>query len=231
MSSLPAAAQDLLVAAASDLARSTDQIVAAFQKATGSRAVFTLGSSGMLARQIENGAPFDVFLSANVDFLNDLIAKGHIERDSMTVYASGLLGLWSRTGSVRTLDALKQNEIRYVAIANPVHAPYGLAARKALESAGVWKPIEPKLVLAENVRQALAYAETGSADVAITAWALIHDRGGAAIPAHLYPPIVQAGGVVARTERTQDARRFLAFLTGPEGRRILVAGGFLPPPG
>jgi molybdate transport system substrate-binding protein len=196
-----------------------------FRKCTGWRIRFVLGASGLLARQIEQGAPYDVFLSANERFVNELVTGGRLLPDSVRVYAHGRLGLWSRDGSVKSLDQLREHRILHVAIANPAHAPYGVAARALLESAGLWDGLKPKVLYGENVRQALEYAESGNADAVITAWSLILDRGGILLPSGAHAPVRQAGGVVAGRPNAAAARRFLNFLGSEAGRRILENHG------
>lgn len=220
------AEQAVLVAAAADLAGVQGALERGFKKATDKDIRFSLGASGMLARQIEQGAPYDIFLSANETFVADLAREGRLEPGSVRVYAYGRLGLWSKSGRVKALADLKSPRILHVAIANPVHAPYGAAARTMFERLGMWKQIEPKVVYGENVRQALQYAESGNADAAVTAWSLVYDRGGVLLPDATYPPIRQAGGVVAGRPQAAVARRFLEFLGSAEGRRILTAAGF-----
>jgi molybdate transport system substrate-binding protein len=218
-------AADLLIAAASDLAPFT----AAFEKSfTSAKIRFSIGSSGSLARQIENGAPFDVFLSASEQYVRSLAASGDLDPSTVMVYATGRLGLWSADGSVRSIEDLGKPQIKHVAIPNPEFAPYGVAGRKALETRGLWKRIEPKIVYAENVRQALQFAETRNADAVITSWTVLKDRG-ILLPAEWHDPIRQAGGVVKRSAQSAAARDFLKFLTGAEGQRILQSGGLFPP--
>lgn len=220
-----AQAADLLVAAASDLA----PLNPAFEKSfTGAKLRFTVGSSGSLARQIENGAPYDVFLSASEQYVKALAASGELDPATVVVYATGRLGLWSADGSVRSIDDLTNPEIKHIAIPNPEFAPYGIAARKALENRGLWKRIEPKIVYGENVRQALQFAETRNADAVITSWTLLEGRG-ILLPAEWHDPIRQAGGVVKRTSQAGAAREFLKFLLGTEGQKILRSGGLFPP--
>jgi molybdate transport system substrate-binding protein len=216
----------VLVAAAADLAGIQGALERGFKKAADKEVRFTLGASGMLARQIEQGAPYDVFLSANEKFVAELAQEGRLEPESVRVYAYGRLGLWSKSGSVKALADLRSPRILHVAIANPVHAPYGAAARAMFERLGLWKEIEPKVVYGENVRQALQYAESGNADAAVTAWSLVYNRGGVLLPDSTHPPIRQAGGVVAGRPQAATARRFLEFLGSAEGRRILAASGF-----
>ncbi len=228
---LPACAQtpqktnDLLVAAAADLTDLEQPVTQAFLKATGRRARFVLGASGMLTRQIEQGAPYDVFLSANERFVSDLAKSGHLLPDSVRVYAYGRLGLWSRDGTVTSLDQLRESRIVHLAIANPANAPYGAAAQELLEHEGLWPAVKAKVVYGENVRQALQFAESGNADAVITAWSLLLNRGGISLSDSAHSPIRQAGGIVAGRPYQADARRFLDFLAGPEGRQILTAHG------
>lgn len=221
-----AAEQAVLVAAAADMAGVQGELERGFEKVAGKQVRFTLGASGMLARQIEQGAPYDVFLSANEKFVAELAQEGRLEPESVRVYAYGRLGLWSKSGSVKTLADLESPRILHVAIANPVHAPYGAAARAMFERLGMWKEIEPKVVYGENVRQALQYAESGNADAVVTAWSLLYNRGGVLLPDSTYPQIRQAGGAVAGRPQRAAARRFLEFLGSAEGRRILTAAGF-----
>jgi len=184
----------------------------------------------MLAQQIENGAPYDVFLSADERLVRELAAQGKLIPGSVAVYATGRLGLWSAHETPGSLDALLGSKLRLIAIANPEHAPYGAATRALLERAGLWTRLQPKIVLAENVRQAYEYASTGNADAVITSWTLLRNKSGAELlPASGHPPIRQAGGAVAGTRRESEARAFLRFLVSPAGQAILLAGGLFPP--
>lgn len=209
-------AGELLIAAASDLAPVAPKLEKAYQE----KIRFTLASSGLLKQQIENGAPFDVFLSANEQYVRGL---GALVTD-VTVYAIGRIALWSPNGSVTSLADLKKNSVTHLAIPNPQHAPYGLAAKQALESQGVWKEVEPKIVYGENVRQALQFAESGNVDAVITSWTLLMGKG-TLLPAEWHSPIRQTGAVVKSSHQAEAARRFLKFLTGPEAQKILKDGG------
>src|SRR5258708_11838994 len=137
---------ELLVASASDLAPLGSRFERAFEKASGDKIRFTFASSGSLARQIENGAPYDVFLSANEKYATDLAAAGKLDAASVVIYAQGRIALWSPHGAVRTLDDLKRADVKHLAIPNPEHAPYGVAARQALETRGLWEDVEPNIV-------------------------------------------------------------------------------------
>jgi molybdate transport system substrate-binding protein len=223
-------AASLLVAAASDLASAEQTLRVAFEQASGSQIRFVFHSSGMLARQIENGAPYDVYLSANEQYVSELVRSGDMVADTVVVYAQGRLGLWSLDGSVTELKSLLRDEVRHVAIANPVHAPYGLAARQALMHEKLWEPLRSKIVFAENVRQTFQYGSSGNADAIITSWTLVFDKGGKQIPSELHAPIRQAGGVLRQSSQQETARRFLRFLTSPQGRKALATHGLFPPP-
>lgn len=220
---------ELLVAAATDLSAVQVPLTQAFERATGVRVRFVLGASGMLTRQIEQGAPYDVFLSANEKFVSDLAASGRLVQDSVQIYTLGRLALWSKDGSIRRLADLRSPRILHVAIANPAHAPYGAAARQALESQGLWKELQSRIVYGENVRQALQYAESGNAEAVITAWSLLFNRGGILLADNLHSPIRQSCGIVASTRHPAAARRLLEFLTGEPGRKILESNGLFPP--
>ncbi|HWQ56171.1 MAG TPA: molybdate ABC transporter substrate-binding protein [Bryobacteraceae bacterium] len=225
----PARAQQpasVLVAAAADLARTQPSLSESFAKATGRQVHFTFGGSGMLARQIEQGAPFDVFLSANQQFVENLTVAGRIQPGSARVYAQGRLALWSRSGKFRSLADLTNPKLLHLAIANPAHAPYGAAAQELLRRKGLWDGLAGKVVYGENVRQALQFAETGNADAVITAWSLVFDKGGILLPADSHTPIRQMGAVVQDTRNPQAAAAFLQFLAGPEGRKVLRRFGF-----
>jgi molybdate transport system substrate-binding protein len=228
---LPASGADLLVAAASDLAPLGPSLEASFARSTGQRVRFTFASSGSLTRQIENGAPYDVFLSASEQYAKDLVAGGHADGATLTIVAVGRLGLWSLNGRVQKLTDLMRPSVQHIAIANPEHAPYGVAAKQLLERQGLWKPLQPKMVYGENVRQALQFAESGNADAVITAWTLLKGRG-ILIAAEWHDPIRQAGVVVKSTQQPAEARRFLVFLTEPASQKLLEDSGLtiLRPP-
>jgi molybdate transport system substrate-binding protein len=216
--SLSARAADLIVAAASDLAPLAPKLERAYKE----KIRFTLASSGSLKQQIENGAPFDVFLSANEQYVKDLAAAGLVS--DVTIYAIGRIALWSPDGSVTSLADLKKKSVTHLAIPNPQHAPYGVAARQALESQGVWKEVEPKIVYGENVRQALQFAESGNVEAVITSWTLLIGKG-TLLPAEWHSPIRQTGAIVKSSTQEDAARRFLKFLVSPEAQKILNDGG------
>lgn len=221
-------AADLIVAGASDLSPLTSPLSQAFERNMHVPVKFTLGSSGQLTQQIESGAPFDVFLSADEHYVKQLVANGHLE-PATVVYALGQIGLWSRDGAVRSFDDLLKPSVVHLAIPNPEHAPYGIAAKKALETRGVWSKIESKIVYGENVRQAMQFAESGNADAVITSWTLLVGRDAVLLPADWHDPIRQSGGVVKSSAQAATARIFLDFLKSAEGQKILQSGGLFAP--
>jgi molybdate transport system substrate-binding protein len=226
-------ADSLLVSAASSLILAFEEVGTRYEDETGTQVTFNFAASGQLAQQIEQGAPVDLFLSANRAYVEDLAAKGYVLPDSVQSYARGRLTLWTRADSSLSLETMKdllKPEVRRVAIANPEHAPYGVAARQALQTAGVWDSIEYKLVPGENVRQALQYAETGNVDAAIIPLSLsITSQGNwTLIPEDLHTPIDQALGVVADSPRQAQAQDFADFIVGPQGQAILQEYGFMP---
>lgn len=225
---------ELTVAAASDLTQAFEEIGREFEASNKTRVVFVFGSTGMLTRQIENGAPIDLFAAANVDYVSQLQQKGLIVPETKAIYARGRITLWTTADSplkVETVADLKQPAVKRIAIANPDHAPYGLAALQALQNSGVWDEVKPKLVYGDNIRQTLQYAETGNVDVAIVALSLSRQSKGrwTLIPEQLHQPIDQGLAVLKTTRNEPAARAFANFVTGPRGREILAKYGFAFP--
>lgn len=229
--STTSAHDELTVAAASDLTPAFEELGREFQSANGVKVVFMFGSTGMLTRQIENGAPVDLFAAANVSYVDELDKQGLIIPDSRAIYARGRITLWTPDASnirLQGIADLARPEVMRIAIANPDHAPYGLAAKQALESVGIWERVRPKLVYGDNIRQTLQYAETGNVDVSIVALSLsIQSRGRwTLIPEELHQPIDQGLGIIKTTKNEEAARAFAAFLTGPQGQAIMKKYGF-----
>ena len=225
---------EITVAAASDLTAAFEEIGREFETTHKIKVVFVFGSTGMLTRQIENGAPMDLFAAANVSFVDQLEQKGLIVPGTKAIYARGRITLWTTADSplrVETVSDLTRPEVKRIAIANPDHAPYGLAAKQALESAGVWDAVKSKLVYGDNIRQTLQYAETGNVDVAIVALSLSQQSKGrwTLVPEELHQPIDQGLAVIKSTRQEPAAREFASFLTGPRGREILGKYGFAFP--
>jgi len=227
-------ANELTVAAASDLTNAIEEIGREFQKATGTKVVFNFGSSGMLAKQIEHGAPVDLFAAANVDYVNQLEQKGLILPDTKKVYARGRLVIWTSRNSGITIENLRdltRSEIKRIAIANPEHAPYGMAARQALERAGLWEAVKPKLVYGENIRQTMQYAQTGNVEVALVSLSLTAESDGrwVLVPEELHNPLDQAFAVIKGAKKEAAARAFAAFIIGAQGQTIMKRYGFTLP--
>ena len=226
-----ASPDEITVAAAADLTPAFEELGREFQSATKTKVVFVFGSTGMLTRQIENGAPFDLFAAANVSYIDELDQKGLIIPDSKAIYARGRITLWTPNESNLRLQGiadLARPEVQRIAIANPDHAPYGLAAKQALQSAGVWDRVQPKLVYGDNIRQTLQYAQTGNVEVAIVALSLSVQSNGrwSLIPEDLHEPIDQALAVIKTTKKEQAARAFATFITSPQGKAIMKKYGF-----
>jgi molybdate transport system substrate-binding protein len=226
--------QEITVAAASDLTNTFEELGREFEATNKIKVVFVFGSTGLLTRQIENGAPMDLFAAANVSYIDQLEQKDLIVPGTKQVYARGRITLWTTADSplkIETVADLTRPEVKRIAIANPDHAPYGLAAQQALQSAGVWEMVKPKLVYGDNIRQTLQYAETGNVDVAIVALSLSQESKGrwTLIPEQLHQPIDQALALIKTTRNEAAARAFASFVSGPKGREILQKYGFAFP--
>ncbi|RME01068.1 MAG: molybdate ABC transporter substrate-binding protein [Deltaproteobacteria bacterium] len=223
----------LLVSAASDLTYAFAEIGEAFHRKTGIALQFNFGSTGLLAQQIAQGAPVDLFAAANRRYIEELDREGLLLPGTIAPYAQGRLVLWLRPGLPARIEALEAlPRLGRIAIANPTHAPYGLAARQLLEGMGLWKELASRIVFGENVRQTLKFAETGNVDAAIVARSLCRRGSGRwiEIPSTLHEPIVQTLAIPRASKRWQAARRLTAFVRGEEGQVILQRYGFLPPP-
>ena len=222
----------ITVYAASDLDMAFREVKPIFEKATGTRVTLVMGSTGNLAKQIEHGAPADVFFAANASFVDDL--QGAVIPQTRALYAQGRIVLATPTKStvvVRELADLLKPEVRRVAIANPAHAPYGRAAQEALESAGVWERLKPKLVYGENIRHTLQFVETGAVEAGIVALSVagVPDVRYVPIDPKLHKPLNQVAAVVKRSARPELGVAFIQFLNGPEGRPIMKRYGFFLP--
>jgi molybdate transport system substrate-binding protein len=234
------AAQNLTVAAASDLQSALPEIASHFEKDTGRRVALTFGSSGNFFTQAQNGAPFDVFLSADIDYPRRLEAAGQAEPGTLYEYATGHIVLWTRSDSGidlrQGLSVLTDGRVRRVAIANPEHAPYGQAAVAALRHEGLYERIRDKVVMGENISQTAQFAQSGAADVGVLALSLalspaLKNSGTyVKIPESWYPPIEQAAVVLASSKQKVLARQFVDYLKKPEIVRILESYGFAVPP-
>lgn len=227
------------VAAASDLQTALPSLIAGFERRTGIKPIVTFGSSGNFFAQIQNGAPFDVFFSADADYPRRLASSGNVDPATIYDYATGRLVLWTRADSPvdisRGLQALRDSRIRRIAIANPAVAPYGRAAVAALKSEKLYDALEKKLVFAENVSQAAQLAESGNADAAMIGHGLALDQRlksvgrFVAVPARAHPPIVQAVAIVSTSKNRANARALLEYVKSAEAGKVLMSFGFEVP--
>lgn len=222
------------VAAAADLAFAFKEMGAAFEHKTGKRAAFTFGSTGQLAKQISEGAPYDVFAAASVSFVDDVVNAGACDPSTKAMYARGRIAVWTKkSGGISAAAAitdLRDPRFVKIAIANPEHAPYGRAAREAMESAGIWDAVKPKIVYGENVQQTLQFAQTGNTEAAIAALSLAmvtEDGAYLLIDEALHKPIDQALVVCKRGANAEVGREFTAFVNSADGRAIMRRYGFL----
>ncbi len=224
----------LTVYAAADLQLAFGEITPLFEKAAGARVILVVGSTGNLAKQIEHGAPADVFFAANESFVDDLQAAGATIPQTRALYAQGrIVFATPRTSAVivRELADVLKPEVRRVAIANPAHAPYGRAAQEALERAGVWEKVKPKLVYGENIRHTLQFVQTGAVEAGIVALSIadVPEVRYVAIDPTLHKPLNQVVAVVKRSPRPELGTAFIQFVNGAEGRPIMKRYGFLLP--
>src|SRR5882762_5736750 len=235
--SVPAAAAqvtEVAVFGAADLALAFKEIVPKFERVLGVKVTLVLGSTGMLAKQIEHGAPADVFFAADQTFIDDLAAKGVVIPETRALYAQGRLVLaTARSAGAKLTDLrqLSEPRIRHVAIANPAHAPYGRAAEQALRAVGVWDELRPKLVYGENIRHTLQFVESGAAEAGLIALSLanVATIDYVLIDRALHAPLNQSVAVVRRSARPELGLAFIQFVNGGEGRAIMKRYGFLLP--
>jgi molybdate transport system substrate-binding protein len=229
----------ITVAAASDLTDAMKEIAANFEKETGCKVLVSAGSSGNFLSQIENGAPFDVFFSADIQYPKKLEGEGLAAPGSTYLYALGKIVLWVRNDSrldiSKGLAVLRDPNIRKIAIANPQHAPYGRAAEEALRKAGVYDAIKDRLVLGENISQAAQFVESGNADAGILALSLavspeLKKKGRfRRVPENLYAPIEQGVVALRASRNPQGARAFLDYIKNPATSVLLERFGFVLP--
>ena len=229
-------AQEVTVAAAADLQFAMQDVAAQFQRQTGKTVKVTYGSSGNFFQQIQNGAPFDMFFSANLDYPKKLESAGLVESGSYYPYAKGKIVVWVLNESKIKIDSgLKvflDPDVKKIAIANPQHAPYGQAAVAALQKEGIYDKVKDKFVLGENISQTASFVVSGAADAGVVALSLalspnMKSKGRyAEIPANEYPPIEQACVILNSSKNKETARRFLAFVQSEKVAAILSGYGF-----
>ena len=232
-------AQEITVAAAADLQFAMQDVTAQFQKETGKTVKLTYGSSGNFFQQIQNGAPFDMFFSANLDYPKKLGAAGLTEPGTFYEYATGKIVIWvskeSRVDLSAGLTSLLDPSIKKIAIANPQHAPYGQAAVAAMQKENVYDKISNKFVLGENISQTATFVVSGAADAGIIALSLalspnLKNKGRyVEIPSADYPPIQQACVILKSSTQKDTAKAFLKFIQTPGIADLFRKAGFAVP--
>jgi len=231
---------ELVVAAAADLSAALKEIGDGYEKKTGVKVKLSFGASGALTQQIQNGAPFDLFFSADMDYPHQLIAAGDAEGASLYQYAVGRLVLWVPADSSLDLQRLGMNavldpSVKKIAIANPQHAPYGRAAVAALKHAGVYDRIADRLVQGGNVAQAAQFVESGNAQAGFVALAHALAPGMDSkgkyweVPADFYPPLAQGTVVLSHSQHKKEATQFLEYIKTKEVAELLRKYGFTLP--
>ncbi len=239
LSSATVSAGDLYVAAASDLVYCLKDINDAFNVANpGTNVIVSAGSSGRFYSQVQNGAPFEVYLSADMRYPRKLADEGHADKKTLFQYAVGRVVLWAVDPKIdvsKGMQILIDPAVRHVSLANPEHAPYGVAGQAAMQKAGVYSAVAPKLVTAENVSQAAQYVLAGSVEVGIVAMSLVKSPALEGkgkywtIPADQHSVIEQGAVVTKKGMSNPMAGRYMSFLSTPEARAIFDRYGFLLP--
>jgi molybdate transport system substrate-binding protein len=234
-----AVAEEITIAAASDLNFAFREIATEYEKASGNRVRLTLGSSGNFYAQIQNGAPFDLYFSADITYPKKLEEAGLTVPGSLYQYAVGRIVLWTGNGSPldlsKGLEILREPTIRKIAIANPKHAPYGKAAVAAMEHFKVYDLVKDKLILGENISQAAQFIESGACDIGIIALSLaiapaMKSKGTYwEVPAEAHPALDQGAVILKQSTNQEAARQFLEFIKGPQGQEIMKRYGFTLP--
>lgn len=229
-----AQADEITVAAAANLTDAFGEIAKRFTARTGVRVTNSFGATADLSKQIENGAPFDVFASADVEHVEALARKGMLADAPRGVYARGRLVLWlppNVKASITRVEDLAGESVSKIAVAKPDVAPYGRAAVETLNALGLWAKVEPKVVYSQTVAQAKQFASSGNAEAAFVPRSLVREGEGTAIEvdSKLHAPIDQAVGVVSASKRQDAARRFVEFLMSEEGQSVLKSFGYDTP--
>ena len=224
---------EVIVGAAANLTMVFQELGAKFEAETGIHPVFSFASSAQLAQQIQNGAPFDVFASAQTADVDHLAKQGKLDRASVAIYARGVLALWIPPTSslkVKTLEELAASDAKVIAVAKPELAPYGAASVAALQRAGVWDRIKDRIVYAGNIAMARQYGQSGNADAVLTAYSLVmRDRGKVIrLDPASYAPIDQELGILTEASNVAEARRIVDYLLRGNGRSILAKFGYQP---
>src|ERR1039457_263141 len=235
-----AVSQDIVVAAAGDMSAVLPRLAESYTKKTGQAVKLSFGSSGNLTNQTRNGAPFDVFFSADEEYPQQLIAEGLASKDTLYRYAIGRLVLWVPGDSPLDLSklgmkALLDPSVKKISVANPATAPYGRAAEAALRYFRIYDQVSSRLVVGENVSQAAQFVESGNAQAGLIALShalapAMKDKGRYwKVPLDAYPTLNQAAVVLSRSKQQDAARKFLEYLRNPEVTSLLTGYGFSLP--
>jgi molybdate transport system substrate-binding protein len=222
---------EITLAAAANLTEVAQTLGMEFEAQTKIHPVFSFGSTAVLTTQIENSAPFDVFLSADAEHVDKLEHEGLLAPGSSAVYAVGVLALWIPPASkaqVSKIEDLKAKDVQVIALANPKLAPYGAAAVETLQHAGIWDQVKDRIVYAENISMAKQYGTSKNADAVFTAYSLVLKESGKVIQVDeaLHQPIVQKLGIVARSQHQDAAQAFTRFVLNGPGRDVLARYGY-----
>jgi molybdate transport system substrate-binding protein len=233
------AEQEITIAAAADLQPVMQELATRFESQTHSKVKLSFGSSGNFFAQIKNGAPYDLFFSADLSYPQKLQDAGLTQPGSLYEYATGKIVLWTPRASAidvsKGLSVAADPEVKRLAIANPAHAPYGRAAQAALKKSGLWEKVAPKLVMGENIAQTAEFVQSGNADVGILALSLalspsMRNEGRYfEIPQQLYPPLRQAVVILKRSQHKEGSEQFVEFMKTAATKSLLLQYGFAPP--
>ena len=226
--------EPLTVAAAASLAPVLDELGEAFEEQTGLPIVFSYGATGNLAQQIRNGAPFDIFASADAIRVDELIAEGHLDADTRLAFAQGVLVLVGAPEldlSLKGVEDLADPVVRDVAVANPTHAPYGIAAAQSLLSTGVEVSVLPKLVYGESVRHAGLLVQSGNTDAGLIAKSIAEsmELDGPEVPQDLHEPIQHVVAILTDSAMRESAELFMELLSSPRAKVLLEQHGLAAP--
>ena len=234
-SETPSATPKLRIAAAADLTLAFKEIATQFEQTTKIPTEITFGSTGTTAMQIENGAPYDIFAAADVAYIDGLNNKGLILAGSQELYGQGRVGIATLKGSnlgVKDLQDLADNPmVKKIAIAEPSHAPYGKAAKQALEYRNLWVKVERKMVYGQNIQDTLAILKSGNVDAAIIALSIYKpdEVDFTLIDSSWHAPLNQMMAILKATKQEDNARKFIAYVNGEKGRVVMKKYGFLLP--
>ena len=231
----PTDSTPMRIAGAANLVKVMEEIVPRFEKESGVEVDFIPGSSGKLAAQLKEGAPFDVFMAANVKFVDEATASGECLADSKKLYARGHLVMWSKEGAKdeppAKLDGLADKKYETIALAQPDQAPYGAAARASLEKLGAWKKIEKRVIYGSSLEETIKLVESGNAEVGLLALSQVIKAKGkyVDVPDDLHDPLDQALAVCKNGKQQALAGKFVEFLATPEIQELIKGYGYTIP--